>query len=98
MEEGTSYGWLMINLVAIWMVMTPLPVAILLAAVDAVELTIRSMPFAEVQAIGMVFAVIPLMVVTAITIVIARMIDPDNHFLGSARLGCRRNSERRSQK
>jgi len=64
-------------LVAIWMVMTPLPVVILLAAAIAMELAIVSVPFAKVYAIGMVFAVIPLMIVTMITIVVARMIDSD---------------------
>ncbi len=65
--------------------MAPLPVVILLAAADVVELTIVSVPFAEVYAIGTVFAVIPLMIVTMIAIVIAMVIDAstDYYLLGS---------------
>ena len=68
--------------------MTPLPVVILLAAVDVVELTIVSVPFAQVRAIGTVFAVIPLMIVTMIAVVIAMVIDAstDYYLLGRSRL------------
>jgi hypothetical protein len=87
-------------LVAIWMAMAPIPVMCLLAATIVMELAIVSVPFAEVDPIGTVFAVIPLMVVTMIAIVVARVIAPrgDNHFLRSARPGCCRGSERRREK
>ena len=65
------------KLVAIWMAMAPVPVAVLLATVSVAEFAIPSVPFAKVYAIGMVFAVIPLMIVTMIAIVVARMIDSD---------------------
>jgi|SRR6185437_1248126 hypothetical protein len=99
MEEGTSIGELMIKLVAIWMVMAPLPVVILLAAVHVVELTIVSVPFAEVHAIGTVFAVIPLMVVAMIAVVVAMMIDAstDYYLLSRSRLWRCRSRERCSQ-
>src|ERR1700722_2342383 len=88
------------ELVAIWMAMAPSPVITLLAAVIPVELAIVFVPLAQVYAVGTVFAVIPLMVVTMIAIVVASMIaaSSDNHFLGSARLGCCRGSESRSEK
>ena len=72
--------------------MAPTPVAILFAAAIPMELAIVSVPFAEVCAIGTVFAVVPLMVVVMMAIVVAIMIDADYHFLGSANLGCRRGS------
>jgi hypothetical protein len=62
-------------LVAIWMVMTPPPVVTLFAPTIVMEFAILSVPFAQVYAIGTVFAVIPLMIVTMITIIIATMID-----------------------
>jgi hypothetical protein len=90
----------MIELVAIWMAMAPIPVIALLAPVISLELTIVSVPLAQVYAVGTVFAVIPLMVVTMIAIVVASMsaASSDNHFLRSARLGCCRGSESRSEK
>ena len=93
MEEGTLVGSFTKKLVAIWMAMAPLPVAILLAAVIAMELAIISVPFAKVYAIGTVFAVIPLMIVMMVAIIVARMIHSDLYFLGRARLGRRRSSE-----
>jgi hypothetical protein len=62
-------------LVAIWMVMTPPPVVTLLAAAIVVEFAVLSVPFAQVYAIGTVFAVVPLMIVAMITIIVATMID-----------------------
>jgi len=96
-EEGRWSAYLTMKLVAIWVAMTPIPVVALLAAAILVELTIASVPFAEVYAVGTVFAVIPLMVVTMIAIVVSRMIDADHHFLGGGRLGCCRSSECRGQ-
>jgi len=80
--------------------MAPTPVTALLAAVILVELTIVLVPLAQVYAVGTIFAIIPLMVVTMIAIVVASMIaaSSDNHFLGSGRLGRCRGSESRSEK
>jgi hypothetical protein len=78
------------------MAVAPIPVMALLSAAISVELTIVSVPLAKVDAIGMIFAVIPLVVVTMIAIVVARMIDADYHFLGSGCLGGCRGSESRS--
>ena len=77
-------------LIAIWMAMAPIPVSSLPPMVLAAELTIVPMLFAEVNPVGTVFAVIPLMVVTMVAIVVAVMIavaDANGHFLG-ARPGC----------
>jgi hypothetical protein len=99
-EEGSRSAELTIKLVAIWMAMAPIPVVALLPPVISVELAIVSVPLAQVYTVGTVFAVIPLMVVTMMAIVVASMIaaSGDNHFLRSARLGCRRGSERRREK
>jgi hypothetical protein len=80
--------------------MAPTPVTALLTPVISMELTIISVPLAQVYAVGTVFAVIPLMVVTMIAIVVASMLaaSSDNHFLRSARLGGCRGSESRSEK
>jgi hypothetical protein len=43
--------------------------------------------FAKIEPIGVVFAVIPLMVVTMIVIVIAGMVDFNDHFLCGDHLG-----------
>ena len=71
--------------------MAPMPIGTLSAMAFPAEFTIVSVPFAKVDAVGMVFAVIPLMVVTMIAIVVAGMIAvvaTDYHFLGSGRSGC----------
>ena len=83
-------SWLTLELVLIWMAMAPIPVVSLLAAVISAELAIVSVPFAEVYAVITVLAVIPLMIVMMMAIVVAIVIAArtDNHFLGSARLGC----------
>ena len=80
--------------------MAPSPVTALLALVISVELTIVSVPLAQVYAVGTIFAVIPLMVVAMVAIVVASMIaaSSDNHFLGISHQGCRRGSERRGEK
>jgi hypothetical protein len=56
-------------------------------------------PFAEIDAVGTVFAFIPFMVVVMIAIVIARMVAAscNYNFLGSS-LGCCRSGKRGSQK
>jgi hypothetical protein len=86
------------KLVAIWMAMAPIPVIALLAAAVVLELAIVSVPFAKVYAIRTVFTVIPLMVVTMITIVIASRTDADHHLRGSGCLGRRYGGESRSEK
>jgi hypothetical protein len=70
--------------------MAPIPVITLLATAIAVELAVVPVPFAKVDSIGTVFAVIPLMVVTMVAIIVARVVAArsDNHFLRSARFGC----------
>jgi len=75
--------------------MPPLPILFLLPAVATAELTIVSVPFAKIDTIRMVFAVIPLMVVMMTAIVVAMMIDAASHyhFLGSEGLWCCRYSE-----
>lgn len=80
--------------------MAPIPVIALLVPAISVELPILPVPLTQVYAVGTIFAVIPLMVVTMIAIVVAGMIaaSRDYHFLGSARLGCCRGSESRSEK
>jgi len=80
--------------------MTPVPVIALFASVIALELAIISVPFAKVDAIGMVFAVIPLMIVAMIAIVVAMMIAfmRDDNFLRSARFGCCYGGKCRSKK
>ncbi len=85
------------RLVAIWVTVAPIPVIVLFTATREAEFTVVSVPLAKVDAVGTVFAVIPLMVVTMIAIVVARMIDPDYHFLRRASLGCGRGSECRRQ-
>jgi hypothetical protein len=78
-------------LIAIWMAMAPIPIGALLPRAVAVEFTIVSVPFAKVDAVGMIFAVIPLMVVPMVAIVVAVMIAvvmTDYHFLGSGHPGC----------
>lgn len=77
----------MMELVAIRVAMAPIPVIALFAAAISVELTIIPVMFTKIDSIGAVFTVIPLMVVTMITVVIARMIDPHDHFLSSDRFG-----------
>jgi hypothetical protein len=70
--------------------MAPIPVVILLATVISVKLTVVPVPFAKVDSIGTVFAIIPLMVVAMVAIIVARVFAArsDNHFLRSARFGC----------
>lgn len=81
----------MMELIAIWVVMAPIPVVALFAAAISVEITIVPVMFTKIEPIRTVFAVIPFMVVTMIAIVIARMIDPYDYFLCSGvRFGCRR--------
>jgi len=75
------------ELVAVGVAMAPIPIVALFAAAISVELTIVPVMFTKIDSIGAVFAVIPLMVVTMIAIVIARMIDPHDHFLSSDRFG-----------
>jgi hypothetical protein len=77
----------MMELVAIWMMMAPIPVVTLLVVAISVELTVVSVMFAKIDSIRAVFTVTPLMVVTMIVIVIARMIDPHDHFLCGVCLG-----------
>ena len=65
------------------------------------ELTILGVPFAEVCAVGTVFAVIPHVVVATVAIVIAGMtpvVVKDYDFLGSASPACCWGGECRSQK
>jgi len=80
--------------------MAPIPVIALLTPIISVELTIVFVPLAQVHAVGAVFAVIPLMVVTMVAIVVASMIaaSGDNHFLRGGCLGCYRGGESRSEK
>jgi hypothetical protein len=88
-------------LIAIWMAMAPIPIAPLPPTANHVELTILDVPLAKVYAVGTVFAVIPLMVVTMVAIVIAGMtpiIVKDYDFLGSASPACYWGCECRSQK
>lgn len=64
------------------------------------ELTILDVPLAKIYAVGTVFAVIPLMVVTMAAIVIAGMnpvVVADYHFLGRASPVCYWGYECRSQ-
>jgi hypothetical protein len=70
-------------LVVIWMTMAPLPIVVLLLATAEPELMILPVPFAEINAIGTVFPLIPLMIVVMIPIVVAVMVDAsgDDHFL-----------------
>jgi hypothetical protein len=98
-EGAASVGYSTIVLPVIWMVMAPLPVIVLLLAGCKVELAIISVPFAEIDAVRTVFAIIPLMVVMMIAIVVASMIAASGNynFLGSGCCYCRR-SERGSQK
>jgi hypothetical protein len=77
----------MMELVAIWVMMAPIPVVALLVVAISVELTVVPVMFAKIDSIRAVFTVIPLMVVTMIVIVIARMIDPHDHFLCGVCLG-----------
>ena len=79
--------------------MSPLPIVVLLPAVRMTELPIVSMPFAKIDPVGMILAVIPLMVVMMIPIVVPRMIDsgPDYDFLSSGRFWHSRDSECGSQ-
>jgi hypothetical protein len=67
--------------------MTPIPIGSLPPTVLPVELAIRPVPLAKVGAVGMVFAVVPLMVVPMVAIVVAGITAvaiTDYHFLGSA--------------
>jgi hypothetical protein len=71
---GRNLGGLVDDaLIPIWMSMSPSPVGSLLSRVYHVELTILGVPFAEVYAVGTVFAVIPHVVVTTVAIVITVM-------------------------
>jgi hypothetical protein len=81
------------------MVLTPIPVIALLLAGREVELAIISVPFAEINAVGTVFAFIPYMVVMMVAIVVACMIAAGGnyHLLGSGLVRCR-GRERGSQK
>lgn len=93
--------WFTMVLIVVWMAMAPIPVGSLLPRAIVLELTIVSVLRAEVEPVGMVLAVIPLMVVTMVAIVIAGMIAvayANGHFLGSARPGCHWRNECRSQK
>jgi hypothetical protein len=96
---GASVGYSTIVLPVIWVVMAPIPVIALLLAGREVELAIISVPFAEIDAVGTVFAFIPYMVVMMIVIVVAGVIAASGNynFLGSGCCCCR-SSERGSQK
>lgn len=63
--------------------MAPLPIVVLPLATAEPELMILPVSFAEINAIGMFFPFIPLMVVVMIMIVVAMMVDAsgDDHFL-----------------
>jgi hypothetical protein len=75
------------ELVAIRVIMAPIPVVALLVVAISVELTIFPVMFAKIDSIRAVFTVIPLMVVTMIVIVIAWMIYSHDHFLCGVCLG-----------
>ena len=61
-------------LIAIWMAMAPIPIGSLASMVLVAELMVLSVPSVEVNAIGTIFAVIPLVVVAVVAIVVASMI------------------------
>jgi hypothetical protein len=77
----------MMDLVAIRVAMAPIPVIALFVAAISVEFTIIPVMFTKIDSIGAVFTVIPLMVVTMIVIVIAGMVDFNDHFLCGDHLG-----------
>lgn len=62
------------------------------------EFPILSVPFAQVDPVRMILAVIPLMVVAMVPIVVPMMIDPNSNcdFLASGRFWRRRHSKRSS--
>ena len=60
------------------MAMAPIPVVALAAMVFAAELTIVAVSFAEINAVGTVFAIIPLMIVTMVAVIVAGMIAAAN--------------------
>jgi hypothetical protein len=69
----------------------PIPVIALLFAGRKVELAIISVPFAEINAVGTVFAFIPRVVVMMVAIVVASMVAAGGnyHLLGSGLVRCR---------
>ena len=79
--------------------MAPIPVIALLFAGRQVKLAIVSVPFAEIDAVGTVFAFIPRVVIMVIVIVVAGMIAASSNynFLGGGSCRCR-GCERGSQK
>src|ERR1700680_4253967 len=87
-------------LIAIWMAMSPIPIVALPPTANHVELTILGVPLAKVYAVGTVFAIIPLVIVTMAAIVIAgmtRIVVKDYNFLGSASPACNWGCKCRSQ-
>jgi hypothetical protein len=82
------------------MAMPPIPIVSLPPGANHTELTVLHVPIAKVDPVGMVFAVVPHMVVTMAAIVIAGMIPvvvADYHFLGSASPVCYGGYECRTQ-
>ena len=78
-------------LIAVWMAMAPIPIGSLPPIAIPVEHTILPVSFAQVCPEGMVFAVIPLVLIAMVAIVVAGMIPVaymDYHFLGCASPGC----------
>jgi hypothetical protein len=73
-------------LIAVGMAMAPIPIGALLAAGFVVKATIVAVLFAEIDAEGTVFAVVPFMVIVMMAIVVAMIVATcmDNDFLSSA--------------
>jgi hypothetical protein len=68
------------------MAVAPIPIVSLLAAGFVVKATIVAVLFAEIDAEGTVFAVVPFVVIVMMAIVVAMMVATfmDDDFLGSA--------------
>lgn len=99
-EEATSVrSWITI-LVVIRMTVPPSPILILSLSANVPEFAIVPVPFAEIEAIRMIFAFIPCMVVMMIAVIVAVMIYARTYhdFLSSGCFWHRRKGERPGQK
>jgi hypothetical protein len=70
--------------------MAPLPIVVLTMMADRMELTILLVPVAQVDTVGMIFAIIPIVVVMIVAIVVAgaSVLMTYDQFLRRARARC----------
>jgi hypothetical protein len=75
-------------------VMAPFPVISLLVVIGVVELMVLVVSFGQIDAVGPIFAIVPLMVILVIAIIVAGVVPgADDDFLRGSGLGSQRDDK-----